>query len=224
MISRLSSFWALVMRVLLRGLIRLVFRVRVEGYENIPPGGYILVANHLNWIDGFLLLAFFPRSPRLYILADMHAINKGWWRRTIVGSVGRIITIDRTRRTGDGSAMRTAQGVLDRGEVLALFPEGKVGNIEGGVAELKRGIGALCLRSGRPVLPVGISGVSELYLGKEITLTIGKAIAPVSTEPTAPARIKEITGQVQKALEDTVPPYQEKVVSHKPMLWLSKLF
>src|SRR5688500_4796133 len=121
-----SSLWPLMMRWFVRGLIGLVFRVKIKGYENIPIDGYILVANHLNWIDGFLLLAFFPTKPKLYVLADMHAINKQWWRRTIVGSIDRIITRDRTRRSGDGSAMRTAQGVLDRGEILALFPEGKV--------------------------------------------------------------------------------------------------
>ena len=222
--SIVSTYWCLVMRGLLKELIGLLFKIRVTGYDNIPAGGYILVANHLNWLDGFLLLAFFPTKPTLYILADMRTIHKQWWRRVIVGSVGRIITIDRSRRTADGSALKKAQRVLDRGEVLALFPEGKVGSTEGKVGELKRGVGALCMRSGRPVLPVGLSGVSELYLGKEIIITIGRVITPVSIEPTIPARIDDMTRQVQRALDETVPPYQEKLVSHKPMRWLSRLF
>ncbi|MSQ15493.1 MAG: 1-acyl-sn-glycerol-3-phosphate acyltransferase [Dehalococcoidia bacterium] len=224
MIDRLSSIWALAMRALVKWIITVLFRVSVRGRENIPPGGYLLVANHLSWLDGFLLLTFLPSNPRLYLLADKNAIEQRWWKRMIVGSVGRVITIDRSRNRGDGSALKEAQRVLNNGEVLALFPEGKVGYDEGKVAELKRGVGALCLHSARQVLAVGLSGVSELYLGKEIVINIGVAIRPSSSESTIPARINDITGQVRKALESTIPAYTEKAVARKRMLWLTNLF
>ena len=224
MIDRLSSIWALTIRALVKWLIGALFRVRLTGCENIPADGYILVANHLNWIDGFLLLTFLPSSPKLHVLADRNAINERWWKRMIVASLSRVITIDRSHRYGDGSALKEAQRVLDKGEILALFPEGKVGHDEGRVADLKRGVGALCLHSERPVLPVGLGGVSELYLGKEIVITIGKAITPTSTEKTIPGRINDITAQIQSALENTIPAYSERAVAQKRMLWLTKLF
>ena len=221
--GRGSSTGFLLVRGLLRGLLRLLFRVEVRGPERIPTEGYILVANHLNWIDGFLLLAMLPSTPRLYVLADKHAICKTWWKRWIVAAMGRVITIDRSNGHGDGSAMRTVYRVLGRGDALALFPEGSTDGEEGRLLRLQRGIGALCLRSGRPVLPVGLSGVSELYWGKEITLTVGQTFTPTSVESTMARRIDDVTGQVQRALEQTLPRYSEKPVAQKRMRWLTDL-
>ncbi|HEV2475924.1 MAG TPA: 1-acyl-sn-glycerol-3-phosphate acyltransferase, partial [Candidatus Dormibacteraeota bacterium] len=52
-------------------LLRLCFRFNVQGRENIPrSGNYVVIANHLNWLDEFTLLYLFPAEPRLHFLAD----------------------------------------------------------------------------------------------------------------------------------------------------------
>ena len=213
----------LLVRALLRWLLRLLFRVEVRGLENVPSDGYILVANHLNWIDGFLVMAFCPTAPKLYILADKRAIKKTWWRDLAASAVGRAVLIDRTQTYGEGSTLRASYRILEWGDALALFPEGNMGRLEGQVQGLQRGIGALCLRSGRPVLPVGLGGVTDLYLGKEITITVGTPFIPTSEEAQAPRRIDDITSQVQRAMEETLPPYREKPVAVKRMRWLTDL-
>lgn len=218
-----SSPGFLLIRALLRGLLRLLFRVHLRGGENIPPGSYVLVSNHLNWIDGFLLMALFPAEPSLYLLADQDAIHRTWWKRLVVTAVGRVITIDRSHASGDRDALRAAYRVLEEGHVLALFPEGRVGEREGEVAKAQRGVGALCLHSDRPVLPVGLIGVSELYLGKEITVMVGKPFTPAPAGSSMREKVNHITHQVQEALEKTLPPYTEKPVAHKPMRWLTHL-
>jgi len=73
------------------------------------------------------------------------------------------------------------------------------------------------------VLPAGLSGVSELYWGKEITLTVGQTFTPTSVESTMARRIDDVTGQVQRALEQTLPRYSEKPVAQKRMRWLTDL-
>lgn len=212
-----------VIRGLLRWLLGLLFKIEVRGIEKAPPCGYILAANHLGWLDAFLFLAFFPVNPKLYVLADRQSIEKTWWKRWIVGATGRVITIDRSHRHGDSSAMRAALRALGEGHALALFPEGVIGDTEGKVGRLQRGIGSLCLRSGRPVLPVGLSGVSELYLGREITVSIGTPFTPLSNETSVPRKIDDVTGQVQAAMERTLPAYHERFVAHKRMRWLTRL-
>src|ERR1700674_1501689 len=60
-----------VLRLIAVPLLRLCFRFQVEGRENIPPSGnYIVIANHLNWLDEFALLLLFPVEPRLHFLAN----------------------------------------------------------------------------------------------------------------------------------------------------------
>ena len=51
-------------RGLLRWLLALRFDVEVRGLPRVPASSYILIANHLNWIDGFLLLVALPAKPR----------------------------------------------------------------------------------------------------------------------------------------------------------------
>ncbi len=85
------------------------------------------------------------------------------------------------------------------------------------------GIGALCLRSGLPVLPVGISGASELYLGRSITLNIGRLFYPQSPPSSFKARVDSVTQQVHAALQAAVPPFSEPVGDRKRCRRLTNL-
>src|SRR5205807_5857315 len=50
-------------------LLHSLFRIRVEGREHIPTDrNYVLIANHLNWLDSFAILATFPIEPRVHFL------------------------------------------------------------------------------------------------------------------------------------------------------------
>ena len=224
LVNSIKSLTFSVVQAILRGLLGLLFRVRVAGQDRVPSDGYILAANHLGWVDPFLLLAYLPHNPRLFVLADRHGAYKHWWWRVIIEWSGRIIPIDRTTTYGAHAPLRACLAVLERGDGLALFPEGVVGREEGEMAPLKPGIGALCLHSGRPVLPVGIAGASELYLGRELTLHIGHPFVPQRIGASAPERIENATQQVRDALRSTLPPFAEKAVAQKRLRWLTQLF
>src|SRR5262249_42134787 len=196
--------WRRVARMLLRLILGLLFRVRIEGTAP-RTGPYLLIANHQGWVDAFLLLALFPAEPRIHFLADRTATMTVWWKRTLLRSLGMVVTVAR-----DGSSERGAiEATLDllrSGDVVALFPEGRVSRIELGVcpecaklgrdlhrddhgrhpprdlAPFARGVGYLALKAGVPILPVWLQGTAELYLRREISARVGELTAA----PTVP--------------------------------------
>src|SRR5438067_10539089 len=63
-------------------LLHALFRIRVDGRGRIPTtGAYVLIANHLNWLVSFAILASFPAEPRVHFLADttMPVTRKVQW-------------------------------------------------------------------------------------------------------------------------------------------------
>ncbi len=56
------------LRTFLLGVGRALFDIKVEGRQNIPTGNFIIVANHLSWLDAILILLYLPAEPRIYIL------------------------------------------------------------------------------------------------------------------------------------------------------------
>ncbi len=88
---------------ILRSLIHSLFRVKVEYPQRIPHRPVILVANHLNHIDPFLLLSELPASPYYYILGDARSVYNKLWKRLIVGLSGGVIPLE--RRWGEEMAV-----------------------------------------------------------------------------------------------------------------------
>lgn len=82
-------------RGVLRSLIHVCFRVRVESLNYIPQEPAILAANHLNHIDPFLLLAQVPAQPYYYILGDARTLYNQGWKRQILRPSGGVIPLSR---------------------------------------------------------------------------------------------------------------------------------
>lgn len=79
-------------------LVHLCFRLQVEGRENIPrAGNYIVIGNHLNWLDEFAVLLLFPIEPRLHFLADPTILvtrKFQWW---LIRTTGGYVPVVRER-------------------------------------------------------------------------------------------------------------------------------
>ncbi|TMF08752.1 MAG: 1-acyl-sn-glycerol-3-phosphate acyltransferase [Chloroflexi bacterium] len=108
-------------------LLRLCFRFDVRGRENIPrSGNYVVIANHLNWLDEFTLLYLLPVEPRLHFLADPTILvtrKLQWW---LVRITGGYVPVVRERR-GDRALFRHVDRCLEAGGAIAIFPEGNYG-------------------------------------------------------------------------------------------------
>lgn len=136
-----------------RLLVGCMYRVRVEGAENIPEGGALLVANHVSWADGVLLGLACPRHPRMIAYAKY--FDNRWlsW----IGRLGRIIPIGATRKSMVDS-IRVARQALQDGELVGIFPEGGITRT-GQIREFRPGFLSILKKNNAPVVPVYLGGL-----------------------------------------------------------------
>ena len=153
-------------------------RVEVEGLENVPDSGPLLVvANHASNADGMLLMAYVvPRRGRPFRwLGKAEAL-----RWPFFGWVMRSNGVFAVKRGGtDVEAFHLARSVLDEGGALAIFPEG-TRSPDGALQAAHEGAAVLAIRSRAPVLPIGIAGSHRFWPrggfvrpGRRMKVTIG---------------------------------------------------
>jgi 1-acyl-sn-glycerol-3-phosphate acyltransferase len=142
------------MRVIGRALIRLILKVRVGHPGRVPSSGPVLLAgNHRGFLDGPLVAAFVPREASFLAKSELF---KGWLVRPL-GWLGQI-PVDRGR--ADREALKRAVAVLERGQVLGMFPEGTRG--AGELESVQHGIAYVALRCpGVPIVPVACLGTER---------------------------------------------------------------
>jgi 1-acyl-sn-glycerol-3-phosphate acyltransferase len=145
--------------------LRAWFDLEVTGAEHLPrSGGFILAANHHNYLDGVVLGVALSRPvaflvmPRVYRASPLHPP----FHRHI-GS----IPID-LKRPAPG-AIKRALRVLEDGGVVGIFPEGPFSR-EGRLVPGQPGVAAIALRSGVPVVPAAIRGTYEALAGQRCHL------------------------------------------------------
>lgn len=142
-----------------------IARVSVEGVEDLPQSGpLIIAANHMSnadppFIGGWLAPAL-QRRPT-FLAKD--SLFKG-----PLGLLIRSLGAEPVKAGGsDIGAYRVAKGILDDGGVVAILPEG-TRSFDGVMTQPRPGVSLLATRTGAPVLPVGISGTAKL-IGREKT-------------------------------------------------------
>ncbi len=158
------------LRVLVHGLNRLLFRTTVDGADQVPATGPVIIAPvHRSFIDFFVASEVTHR--KLHYMAKDSLWKNGLLAR-ILPAVGAFPV---HRESADREALRRAQQVLDAGEVLILFPEGerRTGPV---VEDLHEGVAFLAARTGATVVPVGIGGSASV-------MPKGKTAAPAPAHP-----------------------------------------
>jgi 1-acyl-sn-glycerol-3-phosphate acyltransferase len=199
-------------------LFRLLFRFQVSGRERIPrTGTYVVIGNHLGWMDAVTLSIFFPIEPRLHFLADPTGMMRQPLLWALVRATGGLVPVDRARH-GDRRLFRYVDHCLEIGGAVALFPEADFGPKEGELLPFKKGFAHFAVDAGLPVVPIALSGTKDLWLGKTIGLRIG---API---PSKGSSVDELLQLGEKAVEELLPKYQEPA-GRKPLrVWLTGLF
>ncbi|MFJ8931303.1 MULTISPECIES: lysophospholipid acyltransferase family protein [unclassified Streptomyces] len=155
-------FYRLLKYVILGPLLRLLFRPRIEGLEHIPESGAAIVAgNHLSFSDHFLMPAIIKR--RITFLAKAEYFTgpgiRGRLTATFFRSAGQI-PVDRSGKEAGKAAIREGLGVLRRGELLGIYPEGTRSH-DGRLYKGKVGVAAMALKAGAPVVPCAMIGTFE---------------------------------------------------------------
>lgn len=156
-------FYHLLKHVILGPLLRLLFRPRIEGLENIPEEGAAIVAgNHLSFSDHFLMPAILKR--RITFLAKAEYFTgpglKGRLTAAFFRSAGQI-PVDRSGKDAGQAALREGLGVLSTGDLLGIYPEGTRSH-DGRLYKGKVGVAAMALGAGVPVVPCAMVGTFEI--------------------------------------------------------------
>ncbi len=105
---------------------------------------------------------------------------------------------------------RIVCGIFARNESIMLFPEGKLGAVEGQLLPLKRGAVIYALRSGVPIVPIALIGTKDLFFRKQLTIRIGEPIIlPQCTRPKS-QQIQTVIDELQYNMQNLLPKnYQE---------------
>jgi 1-acyl-sn-glycerol-3-phosphate acyltransferase len=145
-------------------VVRLLFRLRARGLENLPEGGYVLAANHLSNFDPWAL--GLPVFPRRY-LRFMGKSELFWTPLKQIITAGGAFPVRRGR--GDVEAIETATGLVHVGHVVVMFPEGtrqRKGLRKRYEPKAHTGAARIALSAGCPLVPAAIAGTDRLtHLG-----------------------------------------------------------
>jgi 1-acyl-sn-glycerol-3-phosphate acyltransferase len=195
------AYWAV--KILLTPILRLLFRVQVEGGENVPRRGpVILASNHQSFIDSIFLPLSVRRRVTFVAKAEYFESWKTAWFFRAVG----MIPLKRGGGPASERALAAAREVVEAGGVLGIYPEG-TRSPDGRLYRGHTGVARLALQCAAPVVPVAQFGTAEVQpIGymfvkpfKRVRLRMG---APLRFDPPAdPARLD--AAQL-RAITDTV--------------------
>jgi len=147
-----------VAKAVLRPVFGFAFRVEVRGIDNVPlSGGALICPNHVSVLDSFIVPSALPR--RITYVGKAEYMDS-WKTRVLFPAMG-MIPIDRSGGDSSKAALDAAAGVLERGELFGIYPEGtrsRTGKLYKG----HTGAARLALRTGCPIVPVGLEGTAEM--------------------------------------------------------------
>jgi acyl-[acyl-carrier-protein]-phospholipid O-acyltransferase/long-chain-fatty-acid--[acyl-carrier-protein] ligase len=135
---------------------RIVYRIRVHGLENVPrEGPALIVANHVTWIDGVLLVVTLPRHARYLVWGDFVAMPSLNW-------LARIMHIIPVKATDGPRALirslQTARQALVDGHLVVIFAEGQLSRT-GQMNPFQRGLLRIVDGTDAPVIPTYLDGL-----------------------------------------------------------------
>jgi len=192
-------------------LAKAIWRPTVEGLDNLPAEGPVIVAsNHLSFADSLVIPIVAPRKVT-FLAKEQYftgtgvkgAITRGWF--TGIG----MIPVDRDDTRAALASLDIALDVLSQGGAFGIYPEGTRSR-DGRLYRGRTGVAHLALTSGAPVVPVGVTGTQDLQpVGSKlprlakVTVRFGEPLhfrQQYDSVPLGRAR-REVTDQVMNAIQ-----------------------
>ncbi|MEM6822469.1 MAG: lysophospholipid acyltransferase family protein [Verrucomicrobiota bacterium] len=188
-------------------LFRCYHSLRVEGQENIPhKGGIILASNHTSFYDPPALAAGCHRI--LHFLARKTLFDHPLFRWLITNL--NAIPVD--QENPDMTGLRTIISKLKLGHIVVLFPEGSR-TFDGELLPAQPGVGLVVEKAKVPVLPARFFGMHTAWprggsprFFTPITLVFGKPFIPSSDKTDKRERYQEMSDQIMAAIAEIQPP------------------
>jgi 1-acyl-sn-glycerol-3-phosphate acyltransferase len=176
-----------------------LYRCRVQGAENLPRTGPVMVImTHKAFWDPVIAGMIFDRPLRFMAKKELFVNDTAAKFITSLGA----FPID--RGAGDRAALTTALEILKRGEILLMFPEGHRQRYDG-VGPFLPGVGMIALRSGAPVIPLALDGTQYMQSnGKPGLPALRGLVGP-------PVDLSDITARNSKAYQEAARRMHESV-------------
>lgn len=169
-------------RRVIKPLLDNLWKVTIEGLENIPASGpAILCPNHISFFDSVFTMVYVGRQISFVGKAEY---MDSWKTKHLFPALG-MIPIDRAGGSKSEGALIAAENVLRRGELFGIYPEGTRSR-DGMLYKGHTGAARLAMKLGCPIIPVGIIGTREIQppdkvlpkVGLQCTLKFGQPIHP----------------------------------------------
>jgi 1-acyl-sn-glycerol-3-phosphate acyltransferase len=193
---------------IVRALAAILGPWRLEGGENIPrSGGYILVANHINWKDPPWIEFAVGRAIRYMGKRELFQVP-------VIGYILRAIGAFPVRRgEADRGALQNALAVVAAGQPLGYFPEGHRSE-SGQLIRARPGVAYVAQHSGAPMIPLAISGTRGARLGafwrRDIVIRVGPPfrVSDLDAKPDDPQALADA---IMRRVAVLMPPEQRGV-------------
>ncbi len=188
-------------RFLVLPLVKLIWRFRITGSEQIPKDGPVVIApNHKSFYDSFFVGLATPREVRFMAKKELFDGRSA----RLLSMLGAFPV---RRGEADPEALETARMVLRDGGVLALFPEGTRHRDPDELRAPRRGAGRLAIEAGAPIVPCAISGTERLFFAGvlprpvRVQVAFAAPIPAIDLEATPEAAADLISNQVWPEVE-----------------------
>ncbi len=182
-----------IMKNIAKVFLKLYFRLKGEGLENLPDGPFILAPNHQSFFDGLFVAVFLKNKlmKQTYFYAkEKHVKNKFL---KLVAAKSNVIVMDLTDLK---TSLQKMAEVLKRGKNIIIFPEG-TRTQTGEIGDFKKTFAILSRELNVPIVPVAISGAYDAlprgtHFPKPWTKINVKFLKPVFPENLSYDSIKDI--------------------------------
>ncbi len=146
------------MKTVLSPLIHRLWDLDIIGLQNVPTSGPALITpNHMAFIDSVFTTFIMPRRT----LAVGKAEYMDSWKTKYIFPATGMIPIDRSGGKASADALEAAAQSLLSGELFLIYPEG-TRTRDGYLHKGRTGAARLALRTGAPIIPVGLRGTADI--------------------------------------------------------------
>jgi 1-acyl-sn-glycerol-3-phosphate acyltransferase len=206
----------------IRSLIHGIARVDVSGFENLPEGGYVIASNHIGRLDATAAYYVLDRPDIIMVVAEKYQ-KYAFYRWLVKITDGMFID----RHNADFRAIRETLRRLQKGEILAIAPEGTRSK-SGNLIEAKPGGTYLAWKAGVPIIPVALTGTEDALVVQrlkhlkrlKITITAGAAFSlPQEVKGRdRDAAMQQYTDEIMCRIAALLPEDRRGVYANRPRL------
>lgn len=195
------------LRILLRGVARVLFRVRVRGLgAALPDGRLLVVANHESFLDGLLLGLFLPIEDPVFVV-HTGVVKNPFFRLVLM--LSDHLAVD----PASPMAMKKVIRLLESGRRVVIFPEGRL-TLTGSLMKVYEGPAFVAAKTGATLLPVRLDGPSRSYFSRladphprrllpRITLTVLPTTSlPMPEAATAKLRRRKAGEELRRLMQE----------------------